>query len=84
MDTPMSIEESPSLQSYVHSYAGHQRFTRLLSIIERAKLTDPLFAQAIDMGYDLALRERALGMFHRIQSTVSARYKGVGQQAPAS
>ena len=57
MDTSMTDEEGLNLPDYINQFVGHQRFTRLLSIIDnaaKANLSEGAVKEAILLGYQLA------------------------------
>ena len=53
----MTDEEGLNLPDYINQFVGHQRFTRLLSIIDnaaKANLSEGAVKEAILLGYQLA------------------------------
>jgi hypothetical protein len=82
MDVAMSNEESflapKSLQDYVSRYTGHQRYARLLSIINAQnadRLPPKKLAEAAELGYTMSVAEKLPGMHQRIQQSVTAHFK---------
>jgi hypothetical protein len=66
MDYNMRNEEVPNLQTYIGNYRGHQRFARLMSLIEGSHMQSPTFSQAIDLAYSIAANEKIPGMYSKI------------------
>jgi len=58
------------LKEYVSRYNGHQRYTRILSIINAGnpeRLNPKLLAEAAELGYSMAVAEKLPGMHQRIK-----------------
>lgn len=69
MDVEMK-NEAKSLTEYISQYSGHQRFTRIISVIDRANSSESAeksLNEAVTLGYEIASRENCLGMFMKIQ-----------------
>lgn len=63
-------EPPQSFTQYICQFTGHQRFTRILSVIDRADNSEAaqnLLEEAVLLGYEIATRENCLGMFMRVQ-----------------
>lgn len=56
---------------------------RLINIIEYGvNVSDKTVQEAIVMGYELASKERNLGMFRRLQNAATAYHKTTGKAVP--
>ena len=69
MTNEESMQPPKSLKEYVQKYTGHQRYTRLISIINSAdngKVNQQLLTEAADLGYTMAVAEKLPGMHQRI------------------
>jgi len=78
MDTSMTDEtKDMTLKEYIDQYNGHNRFTRLLSIIDNpgGAKNDKTVQEAVILGYELAGKDNVLGMFKRIQQAASNYFK---------
>ena len=91
MDVTMKDEEkllrAPLLSDYVNQYGGHQRFSRLFSIIDKAnqgRVSEQLLTQVVNMGYQMAAAESNLGMYQRMQYAVGQHFKSVGKPVPGA
>ena len=71
-DIVMQIQggEPPrSFTQYIYQFMGHQRFTRILSVIDRLDASESsqnLLEEAVLRGYEIATKEHCLGMFMKI------------------
>ena len=69
-----------TLKEYIEQYNGHNRFTRILSIIDNSSShqgskNDKTVQEAIILGYELAGKDNVLGMFKRVQNSTSNYFK---------
>ena len=88
MDTSMTDEtKEMTLKEYIDQYNGHNRFTRLISIIENSganqgNKNEKNVTDAIVLGYELAAKGNVLGMFKRVQQAAANHFKN--KQLPAN
>lgn len=76
-----------SLKDYIDKYSGHNRFLRLLSIIENSGPNlgagnEKNVTEAITLGYELAAKSNVLGMYKRIQQAATNYFKATAKKNP--
>ena len=79
------MSQDLDIKEYVMQYKGHQRFTRLESIVEFGDaLAHETVVKAVSLGYQLAEESRNPGMHQRIQKAETTYYRKKGMEMPAS
>lgn len=86
MDINMKNEEPAiSLKDYIAQYRGHQRFTRLFSIIEHGRSdNEKLVIEAIQLAYKLAAESKVLGLWKKLNDLTARYFKNQNKNVPAS
>ena len=72
-----------SLKEYIAQYNGHQRFTRLFSIIEHgSSLNEKLVIEAIQLASQLAADGKVLGQQRKLNDLTQKYFKNKNKNIP--